>query len=80
MALMGRNLTVHLDDETITKAKVLAARKSTSVSKLVASEIRRLVDQDDTYRIAEAAALSHLDHGFPLGAQPLPDRESLHDR
>jgi len=77
---MGRNLTVHLDDETITKAKILAARRSTSVSKLVAAEVSRLVDEDDTYRLAEAKALAHLDHGFPLGGGPLPARDSLHER
>jgi hypothetical protein len=77
---MKRNLTVQLDEETVAKAKVLAARRSTSVSKLVASEIQRLVGEDDAYRRARSAALDHLKRGFRLGGDPLPDRNALHDR
>ena len=77
---MKRNLTVQLDEETVAKAKVLAARRSTSVSKLVAHEIQRLVGEDDAYRRARTAALAHLEKGFPLGGGALPDRDSLHDR
>ena len=62
------------------KAKVLAARRSTSVSRLVASEISRLVSEDDEYRLAEVKALGHLDSGFALGGGALPGRDSLHDR
>ena len=32
---MQQNLTVRLDDATIRKAKVLAAKRSTSISRLV---------------------------------------------
>jgi len=77
---MKRNLTVQLDEETVTKAKVLAARRSTSVSKLVAEEIRKLVGEDESYQRAKAVALAQLDRGFHLGGGPLPDRDILHDR
>jgi len=77
---MKRNLTVQLDEETVAKAKVLATRRSTSVSKLVAHEIQRLVGEDDAYRRARIAALAHLNRGFRLGGGALPDRNALHDR
>ena len=77
---MKRNLTVQLDEETVTKAKVLAARRSTSVSKLVAEEIRKLVGEDESYQRAKAVALAQLDRGFHLGGGPLPGRDILHDR
>ena len=77
---MKRNLTVQLDEGTIRKARVLAARRSTSVSRLVAGEIERLVAEDEAYHRAEAQALAHLDRPFKLGGGPLPDRESLHAR
>ena len=77
---MKRNLTVQLDEETVTKAKVLAAKRSTSVSKLVAHEIDRLVGEDDRYQRARATALAHLTQGFHLGGGPLPDRDALHER
>jgi predicted transcriptional regulator len=77
---MKRNITVQLDDETVAKAKVLAARRSTSVSKLVAGEISKLVGDDDAYQRAKDAALAHLRQGFHLGGGRLPDREALHER
>jgi len=75
-----RNLTVQLDEETVAKARVLAARRSTSVSKLVAQEIDRLVGEDDRYRRARSVALTHLSRGFHLGGGALPDRDALHAR
>jgi hypothetical protein len=64
---MGRNLTIHLDETTITQIQTLAARQATSVSRLVATEIERLVGEDDAYRLARTTALGHLEHGFRLG-------------
>lgn len=77
---MKRNLTVQLDDVTIDKARVLAARRATSVSRLVADEITRLVDDDDRYGRAREAAIRQLDRGFHMGGGALPDRETLHER
>ncbi|MHB1534722.1 MAG: DUF6364 family protein [Acidimicrobiales bacterium] len=77
---MSRNLTLHLDDATVHKAKVLAARRSTSLSGLVASEIERLVNEDDVYQNAQQTALEQLKRGFRLGGGSRPHRESLHER
>lgn len=77
---MKRNLTVQLDEATINKARVLAARRSTSVSRLVAEEITRLVEEDERYRRARDTAIRQLDRGFHMGGGRLPDRESLHER
>lgn len=77
---MKRNLTVQLAPETIRKAKVLAAERSTSVSQLVTREIERLVDEDIAYRRVLTGALAQLERGFHLGGTPLPRRESLHGR
>jgi hypothetical protein len=64
----------------VRRAKVLAAQRSTSVSRLVASEIERLIDEDDEYRNARQRALDHLEDGFHLGGGRPPPRESLHER
>lgn len=77
---MKRNLTVQLDETTIDKARVLAARRATSVSRLVAEEIARLVEDDDRYRRARETALRHLERSFRMGGGQLPVRESLHER
>ncbi len=77
---MRRNLTVQLDEEIVKRARVLAARRATSVSKLVAHEIERLVREDDVYQRAKVNALAHLDLGFHLGGGALPARDELHER
>jgi len=77
---MKRNLTVQLDETTIGKARVLAARRSTSVSRLVADEITRLVADDERYQRARETAIRQLERGFRMGGGALPDRDSLHER
>ena len=79
--MVKRNLTVQLEEETVRQAKVLAARRSTSVSRMVAEEIERLVDEDEAYRRAARIALEQLEAGYPLGTGGrLPPRDVLHER
>ena len=75
-----RNLTVQLDDSTVRSARVLAARRATSISRLVAGEIERLVREDAAYEQAAAVALGHLHRGYHLGGGSLTDRGELHER
>ncbi len=55
-----RNVTVQLDEGVISKAKVLAAQRGTSISGLIAAEITRLVDQNERYERAREAALAQM--------------------
>ena len=50
------NLTVQLDDEVIRRARVVAAKRGTSVSALVARELDRLVAQEERYETARRSA------------------------
>jgi hypothetical protein len=75
-----RNLTVQLDVDVIRKARILAAQRSTSVSRLVAEEIERLVGDADRYDQARRRALARLETGFHLGGGPLPPRDELYER
>ena len=78
---MKRNLTVELDVETIRKARVLAAQRDTSISGLVAGEIKRLVSEADGYERARTQALALLERGFDMGSKgTLPSRDELHER
>ena len=67
-----QNITVQLDKETIHKAKVLAAKRGTSVSGLLASELERLVGDDESYEAARRSALAFLENGFELGGDVPP--------
>lgn len=75
-----QNLTVSLSRETIRKARILAARRETSVSRLVAAQIETLVGQDEAYQEAMRDALALLDKGFHMGGLLPFTREDLHDR
>lgn len=77
---MKRNLRVQLEEETIAKARVLAARRSTSVSKLVAQEIDKLVGRDDMYERAGADAQTHLSRESHVGGGALLERDAHNDR
>ena len=76
---MKQNLTVQLDRDTIRKAKILAAKRGTSVSGLVAAQIRESVQAEDAYESARRTALELLEKGFHLGGGR-PNRDELHER
>jgi len=76
---MRQNLTVSLDPELIRKLRVIAAERSTSVSRLVGEELERIVERAESFESARQQALAMLDAGLHLGGQPV-DREELHDR
>jgi len=75
-----QNLTVSLERETIQKAKVLAARRNTSVTRLLADYVEEMVAEDERYDAAQKAALDYMDKGFPMGGQIAADREDWHER
>jgi hypothetical protein len=75
-----QNLTVSLDRRTIQKAKIVAARRSTSISGLLARQIETLVGEEEAYERAERQALALLDEGFHLGGKARVSRDELHER
>jgi hypothetical protein len=74
-----QNLTVQLDRETVRKAKILAAQRGTSISGLVAAQIRDVVSSNDAYEAARRTALELLQQGFHLGGGRV-NRDALHER
>jgi predicted transcriptional regulator len=75
-----QNLTVSLSPQTVQKAKVLAAKCSTSISGLVAKQIEALVDADEAHESAHRAALDLMERGFRMGGIHSVDRDELHER
>ncbi|MEQ4204447.1 DUF6364 family protein [Actinopolymorpha sp. B17G11] len=74
-----RNLTVQLDEETIAKARVLAANRGTSVSRLVAQQIEDLTAADERYNEAWRIARESLEDATHGGGRNWK-REDLYDR
>ena len=77
---MPRNITLAMDEDTLRKARVLAAERNISVSALLRRELRRLVERSDAYQLAHEAARRRLARGAHLGCGPLPLREELYER
>src|SRR5258708_28928549 len=75
-----QNVTISLDRKTIQKAKVFAARRSTSISGLLARQIEVLVGEEEAYERAERQARTLLDHGFHLGGLIPVGRDEVHER
>jgi uncharacterized protein DUF6364 len=75
-----QNLTISLDRQTIRKAKIVAAKRSTSISGLLARQIEILVGEEEAYERAERQAMSLLDQGFHLGGVIRASRDDLHER
>lgn len=63
----NKNLTIQLDEDTIRAAKVVAAKRGTSVSALVAKRLRDLIAADARYERARRDALRALAAGDDRG-------------
>jgi len=63
------NLTVQLDAEVVRRAKVVAARRGTSVSALVARRLDELVAEDERYEAARQRAVELMDQVKPHGGR-----------
>jgi len=77
---MKQNITLSLEKELITKAKIIAAQKSSSVSKMLAEELRNIVERHERYEDAKRKALANLRRGYHLGGKILVSRQELHER
>jgi hypothetical protein len=77
---MKQNITLALDKRFLKKARVFAARRGTSVSAMLADELRKIVADETQYDQAKAKALAQLNSPFRLGGAKVANREALHDR
>ncbi len=77
---MKQNVTLSLEKEIIKKGKVVAARKDTSISKMLAGLLKDMVENEDRYEAAKRSALQFLQKGVHLGGKMTWKREDLYDR
>lgn len=75
-----QNVTISLTRQTLRKVKILAARRDTSISGLLASQIEALVGEEEAYERAERQATALLDQGFHLGGVIRATRDEWHER
>ena len=76
---MKTNVTLRIDAELARNAKVLAAQKGLSLSKMVACELDRMVSQETAYNTAKSKAQLAIKEAPALNYHAV-DRDDLHDR
>ncbi len=77
---MKTSITLKVDSKLLRKAEELAARRNSSVSRLLAEQLETLVRGEESYEVAKRRALARLDKGFDLGWTPRADRNEIHER
>jgi len=77
---VARNITLTVDEEILSEARVVAAQEGLSVSALLRRELVNLVERQRGYTKAKESAVRRLKRGHSLGGGGLGTREELHDR
>ena len=77
-----RNITLSLPEEVLREAKVVAARRGTSVSALLAGALSELVQHENGYAVARERSLASLakDRDLGTGGQIGWSRDEVHER
>lgn len=78
--MVRRNVTIQLDEEIIRRARLLAAQRDSSISRLLAEQVEVLVQADAAFQSAQREATALLDEGFELGITAMPGRDEIHAR
>lgn len=80
--MTNRNITLSLPDEDLRKARIVAAKKGTSVSRLLADMLKELVERETQYNVARERHLVTMQTGYDLGTGGRIDwdRDELHER
>ena len=77
---MKQNITLSLDKELIQKGKIIAAKKNTSVSRMIADILKEITEKEERYEAARKKALQDLNKGFHMGGKINWRREDLYER
>ena len=75
-----KNVTITLDEETARWARVEAAKRDSSVSKLLGGILRAEMRREAQYEAARRTYLAREPGVHRSQGQPLPAREELHAR
>jgi hypothetical protein len=77
---MKQNVTLSVEKDLIKKGKVVAARKDSSISKMLSDLLKTMVENDDHYEAAKRSAFQLLKKGLHLGGTVTWKREDLYER
>lgn len=77
-----QNVTLCVRKDILQKAKLIAVKRGTSLSRLFNETIERIVDEEDSYEQARCRHLEIMREGLDLGTygRPVATRDELHER
>jgi len=75
-----KNVTITLEEEVARWARVRAAERNTSVSRLVGDMLREQMREEQEYRLAMERYLAREPEMLKKPGTRYPKREELHDR
>ena len=75
-----KNVTITLDEEMARWARIRAAEKDTSVSRLVGKMLQEMMIQEQTYRASMQQYLSQRPKKLKKSGAQYPRREELHEQ
>ncbi len=74
-----KNVTITVEDEALEWARIEAAKRNTSVSRLVGELLSEMRRQNDAYARAHQSWLHEM-RRWQSNGQPYASRDSLHER
>ena len=77
---MKQNVTLSIEKDILKKGRIIAARRDTSISKMISAVLKEIVENDDRYEAAKRNALQLIKRGIRLGGKITWKREDLYDR
>lgn len=77
-----QNITLAIPKKTLQKIKVIAAKRNSSISRLVTDALEKLANEETNYAEARDRQVKLIRDGVNLGYgnSKLPNRDELHER
>jgi hypothetical protein len=75
-----KNVTITLKEEVARWARIKAAERNTSVSRLLGEMLQERMQEEESYRLAMEQYLAIGPQTLKKASQRYPRREELHDR
>ena len=79
-ALQMKNVTITLDEKTASWARVEAAKRNVSLSRMIGEMLAQQMRRTSEYERAMRSFLSREPVDFGLSGKPYPKRDELYDR
>lgn len=77
---MHTNITLKVQSDLAREAKVLAAQRGISLSRLLAMQLEEMVRRERCYEVAMRRSLARLEDGFNFDWTPPENRGELYER